>query len=58
MERPLNRTVSPLREQLLAYDPKAKLITSVTTINPGVYRVEYLDTDRVRYTFTYREQEA
>ncbi len=54
----LENIASPLREALLRYDPQAKVISSVTKINDGVYRIEYVDTARVRYSFTFREHDA
>ena len=49
--------MSDLLKALLAYDPCAKLITAVTTLDKGVYRVSYLDDKRKAFDFTYRKDD-
>ena len=46
-----------LREALAHYDPQWKTVKSVTRVNRGVFRVDYLDVFGVRWTFTYREND-
>jgi hypothetical protein len=49
--------MSDMLKALLAYDPCAKLITAVTALDKGVYRVSYIDTARKAFEFTYRSDD-